>query len=46
MRTRSVIVLLAFNLLATMILVAEKNRDWQNGKLVSIEQGIPDRALE
>jgi|SRR5713226_6869035 len=39
MRTRSVIALLAFNLLATMILATDKTRDWQTGKLISIEQG-------
>jgi hypothetical protein len=41
MRTRSVIVLLAFTLLATIVLASDKTREWQTGKLVSIEQGIP-----
>jgi hypothetical protein len=44
MRTRSVIVLLVFNLLATIVLATDRTREWQTGKLISIEQGIPESS--
>ncbi len=41
MRTRTLVVLLAFSLIVIPSLSKDKKRDWQTGKLVSIEEGIP-----
>jgi hypothetical protein len=43
-RARTLIVLLALNVLVTASYSKDKKRDWQTGKLISIEAGIPESS--
>jgi hypothetical protein len=44
-KARILAVMLACGLLATPALTEDKHRDWQTGKLVSIEQGVSGSGL-